>query len=148
MKIFIKPIQFSFKDEFSIEIEGNKTINDLITEIHLKYNEVNNASFLFRGKKLLGEKTLNEQGIKDATKLMMNKLEGETTHKVEKTEVSPVDLLKTKAKTKLIETGFQKEMVESVVNTMPNIENLSLDVILEKATVFLTNLKKESKNFV
>jgi hypothetical protein len=145
MKIFIKPIQFSFKDEFTIEIEGSKTINDLIAEIHLKYNEVNNASFLFRGKKLVGDKTLNEQGIKDATKLMMNKLEGEPTPTVQKSDVSPVELIKTKAKTKLIESGFQKEMVESVVNTMPNIENLSIDVILDKATVFLTNLKKESK---
>lgn len=147
MKIFIKPIQFSFKDEFTIEIDGNKTINDLIGEIHIKYNEVNNASFLFRGKKLVGDKSLIDQGIKDATKLMMNKLEGEPTPKVEKSEISPVDLIKTKAKTKLIEMGFQKEMVESVVNTMPNIENISLDIILEKATVFLTNLKKESKIF-
>lgn len=144
MKIFIKPIQFSFKDEFTIEIDDTSTINHLISLIQSKYKEVNNVSFLFRGKKLISDKNLNEQGVKDASKLMMNKLEGENIPKVEKSEISPIELIKNKAKLKLIESGFQKDMVESVINTMPNIENLSLDIIIEKANTFLINLKRES----
>ena len=144
MKIFIKPIQFSFKDEFTIEIDDTSTINHLISLIQSKYKEVINVSFLFRGKKLISDKNLNEQGVKDASKLMMNKLEGENIPKVEKSEISPIELIKNKAKLKLIESGFQKDMVESVINTMPNIENLSLDIIIEKANTFLINLKRES----
>ena len=143
MKIFIKPIQFSFKDEFSIEIEGSKTINELIGLIKAKYNEVTNASFLYRGKKLVNDKTLNDQGLKDSIKLMMNKIEGEATS-IHKVEESTVEINKSKAKAKLIEAGYAKELVESIINTIPNIQNLSLETIIEKATIFLTNLSKES----
>ena len=44
---------------------------------------------------------------------------------------------KEQAKISLINMGFSHDIVESVVKTIPNVDNLTCDIIIEKSMVFL-----------
>lgn len=148
MKIYIKPIQFTnIKEEIVIEINPEKLVSDLILQI----NSVSSMKqgqeippyldFMFRGKKLLVDKSLGDQGIKEGTKLMMY-LSEVKPEKISKQQ--EVETIKNLAKNKLISMGYKEDIVISVINTIPNIENLSYDSICEKSEVFLKAMTKET----
>lgn len=141
MKIFLKPIQFqNLKDEICVLIDGNKKIVDLTEEVKKQKSDIGgNLDFMFRGKKLVNEKNLEEQGVKEGAKLMMYQA---TESKSSSEEVSAKN--KESAKKSLIEMGFKIDIVESVVKTIPNVDNLSSDSIIEKSLVFLKNMTKET----
>src|SRR5688572_1459081 len=122
MKIYLKPIQFpNLKEEIIINIEDNKKVSELIDEVYKTKPEAGNClEFMFRGKKLLLEKTLAELGVKDGTKMML--YQSQLTSKPKESEL-PTN--KETAKNSLINLGFQSDLVESVIKTMPNIDKLS-----------------------
>ena len=70
----IKPVMIpNMKSEFEVCIDPSKTPVDLVLLINELYEIEGNFSFLFRGKKLFQDKTLQEQGInKPGIKLLMN----------------------------------------------------------------------------
>jgi hypothetical protein len=135
MKIYLKPIQFpNVKDEIEIEIGGSQMISDLMAMAYQKNPEVGNSlDFMFRGKKLTHDKSLSDLGIKDGTKLMMYK----STVVVEKIDN------KIEAKNKLIELGYNQDMVESIIRTLHDVDRLSMDDIIEKTIVMLKSMEKE-----
>ena len=71
----IKPIMIpDLKSEIEISINPLITPVELVFQINEMYGTQGNFSFLFKGKKLVTNKTLEEQGItKDNIKLLMNK---------------------------------------------------------------------------
>ena len=71
----IKPIMIpDLKSEVEISVNPSITPVELVLEINEMYGTQGNFLFLFKGKKLLINKTLKEQGIdKDNIKLLMNK---------------------------------------------------------------------------
>ena len=71
----IKPIMIpDLKSEVEISVNPLITPVELVFQINEMYGTQGNFSFLFRGKKLIVNKTLKEQGIKeDNIKLLMNK---------------------------------------------------------------------------
>ena len=71
----IKPIMIpDLKSEIEISVNPSITPVELVLEINEMYGTQGNYAFLFKGKKLLVDKTLKEQGIdKDNIKLLMNK---------------------------------------------------------------------------
>ena len=71
----IKPIMIpDLKSEVEISVNPSITPVELVLEINEMYGTQGNFTFLFKGKKLLVNKTLKEQGIdKDNIKLLMNK---------------------------------------------------------------------------
>jgi hypothetical protein len=71
----IKPIMVpDLKSELEISVNPSITPIELVLEINEMYGTQGNFLFLFKGKKLLVNKTLKEQGIdKDNIKLLMNK---------------------------------------------------------------------------
>ena len=71
----IKPIMIpEIKSEIEISINPLITPVELVIQINEMYGTQGNFSFLFKGKKLIINKTLKEQGInKDNIKLLMNK---------------------------------------------------------------------------
>ena len=73
--LLIKPIMIpDFKSEVEICINPLITPVELVFQINEMYGTQGNFSFLFKGKKLILNKTLKEQGIdKDNIKLLMNK---------------------------------------------------------------------------
>ena len=73
--LIIKPIMIpNLKSEIEISINPLITPVELVFQINEMYGTEGNFSFLFKGKKLSTNKTLNEQGItKDNIKLLMNK---------------------------------------------------------------------------
>ena len=88
VKILIKPIQFQeIKEEIEIEIDKGKNLKDLISEINTKKPEIGKSIlFMFRGKKLLIDKSLEEQGIKEGSKLMMQKSNEIVSEPIEKSK--------------------------------------------------------------
>ena len=71
MKIYLKPIQFAnLKDEITLTIESNRKVLDMFEEVNKIIPSFGNLEFMFRGKKLSLDKTLDEQGIKEGTKLV------------------------------------------------------------------------------
>jgi hypothetical protein len=143
MKIFIKPIQFTnLKEEIVIEINPEKLVSDLILKLIESKPEVpQNLDFMFRGKKLLTDKPLSDQGIKEGTKLMMylSEVKPEKINKQQEVESN-----KNSAKNKLISMGYKEDIINSVIKTIPNIENLSSESICEKSLVFLKAMTKET----
>jgi alpha-tubulin suppressor-like RCC1 family protein len=137
MKLFLKPIQFSdFKDEIEIVIDDCGFVADLITGICLKKPEIGKSlHFMFRGKKLDTTKSLQEQGLKDGTKLMMYRSTEATPEKKDH---------KIEAKTKLIQMGYNNEMVDSIIRTLPEVNSLSVEDIVDKTITFLKNMQKET----
>ena len=74
--LIIKPIMFEeIKKEITIKINPDLTPIDLIFEINKKEGNLgSNLNFLFRGKKLLFDKSLKSQNItKDNLKILMNR---------------------------------------------------------------------------
>ena len=73
--LLIKPIMIpDLKSEVEISINPLITPVELVFQINEMYGTQGNFSFLFKGKKLITNKTLKEQGInKDNIKLLMNK---------------------------------------------------------------------------
>ena len=71
----IKPIMIpDLKSEIEISINPLITPVELVFQINEMYGTQGNFSFLFKGKKLVTNKTLEEQGVsKDNIKLLMNK---------------------------------------------------------------------------
>ena len=71
----IKPIMIpDLKSEVEISVNPLITPVELVFQINEMYGTQGNFSFLFRGKKLILNKTLKEQGInEDNIKLLMNK---------------------------------------------------------------------------
>ena len=108
MKKILKPIQFvDLKDEIEINIIGNKTVQEFIEEVEKFCPRIGkDIHFMFRGKKLINEKTLEDQGIKEGTKLMMYK-------SVTKNETKEVISHRNKeeAKLALIKMGFKNDMI-------------------------------------
>ena len=143
MKIFLKPIKFTnLKEEIIITIQPDKRTTDLISEIIKLYPDIGSSlDFMFRGKKLVNEKTLEEQGVKDGAKLMLYGSENKTQI-LTKDQVSLLN--KENAQTILINLGFKPDMVESVIKTIPNVESLNSDLIVEKSLIFLKSLTKET----
>src|SRR4051812_7520343 len=107
MNVSIKPIQFSdLKEEIQIKIDGTNSVNDMITEVNKINSKIGNCvQFMFRGKKLLPEKSLNDQGIKEGTKLMMYKSTESSTQN------EPKISNKTIAIQKLKEKGYKEDMI-------------------------------------
>ena len=73
--LIIKPIMIpDLKSEVEICINPLITPVELVFQINEMYGTQGNFSFLYKGKKLITNKTLKEQGIdKDNFKLLMNK---------------------------------------------------------------------------
>lgn len=144
MKIILKPIQFpNLKDEIIISIEGSNKVSDIVNEIvKVKPEAGKFLDFMFRGKKLNYEKTIQEQGVKEGTKLMM--YQSDSDKQPTQSKEKEANINKDKAKEELIKMGFNVDMVESVVKTIPNVDNLSSEVIIEKSIKFLKSFQKET----
>jgi hypothetical protein len=114
----------------------------MVYELKKIIPSVENFDFMFRGKKLVHDKSLGEQGVKENTKLMMYPAKLSKVNSLSQEQESYNN--KEIAKSSLIKMGFNKDMVDSVVKTIPNIDNLSLDIIIEKSLIFLKSLTKET----
>jgi alpha-tubulin suppressor-like RCC1 family protein len=135
MKIYLKPIQFTdLKDEIELNTDDSKLVMDLVAQAYEIKPEVgSNLHFMFRGKKLINDKSLAEQGVKEGTKLMMYK---STT--VEKKDN------KAEAKTKLISQGYNKDMVDSIIYTLLDVDKLSIEDIIDRSISLLKSMEKET----
>lgn len=139
MKVFIKPIQFTdIKEELEVSIDPRNLVGDLVNEIKNMIGDEYNIHFLFRGKKLINEKGLVEQGIKENTKLLMYK----SDISVEKSK--EVINHKEIAKNKLLEMGYKLESIEPIIRTLINLDQLNHETIVEKSLFFLKNMNKET----
>ena len=152
----IKPVMIpNIKSEFEVCIDPSKTPLDLVLLINEIYEVNGNFSFLFRGKKLLQEKSLKEQGINSTgIKLLMNKSKepliqnNPKENKIESqilNSISTNDNNKDKNKNNNI-----KENIESItekLNTLP-INLTPTYQKLEKVRIQMTEKYKKNVNAV
>ena len=169
--LIIKPIMFEeIKKEITIKINPDLTPIDLIFEINKKEGNLgSNLNFLFRGKKLLFDKSLKSQNItKDNLKLLMNRtkepqffISDETNNIKTSNEQlnNPINIIENnsiptqeieieKAKKFLLEKYKDKpnqiSIINSLIKTMPHIENMSSNEIIEKIEQFLSTITQKT----
>jgi hypothetical protein len=145
MKVILKPVQFpDLKLEITVELPHNAKVSDLSIEVYKQFSDIKkNLDFMHRGKKLISDKSLEEQGVKDMTKLMMYQAEG---NKVSQNKEDQSLQNKNNAKERLLSMGHKSDVIDSVIKTIPNVELLSSEIIVEKSLIFLNSLKKETVN--
>ena len=170
--LIIKPIMFEeIKHEITIKINPDLTPIDLIEKINIKEGNLGtNMSFLFRGKKLSFEKTLKEQNItKDNLKLLMNRtkepqfIQSAKNNEINNTNnninnnnlmndnsnlIPPHQIEINEAKNYLLEKYKnnldQMSLINSLLKTMPHIENMSSNEIIEKIEQFISTVTQKT----
>ena len=170
----IKPISIpNLKSEVEISINPNITPIELVFQINDMYNTEGNFSFLFKGKKLIPNKTLKEQGVeKDNIKLLMNKSKeplilsndkesNNTSEKVndsiEKKEVidninltpeyKKIENVRNKMNLKYASNDKALELIQSLLKTMPHKEDMSEEEITTRIEQFIACLPKTLENY-
>ena len=151
----IKPIMIpDLKSEIEISINPLITPVELVFQINEMYGTQGNFSFLFKGKKLVTNKTLEEQGIsKDNIKLLMNKSKEPLIPKTQTNKIISSEINKTNDSPQnknIINESNEKVDINTNSNLTPvyqKIENVRKSMINKykdnnKAIEIIENLLK------
>ena len=175
--LIIKPIMIpDLKSEVEISINPLITPVELVFQINEMYGTQGNFSFLFKGKKLSTNKTLQEQGVnKDNIKLLMNKskeplIKNEQTNEINnqnKTEINTINEKinietninfipshqKIENVKKLMVDKYKDnkkaiDIIENLLKTMPHKEEMSEEQLIIRVEQFVSAfLPKTMENY-
>ena len=159
------------KNEITIKINPELTPIDLIFEINKKEGDLGtNLNFLFRGKKLSFDKSLKSQNIsKDNLKILMNRTKepqffisnqtdnittsnneniNNSINIIQNNQITKQEMEIETAKKFLLEkykeNSNQISLINSLIKTMPHIENMSSNEIIEKIEQFISTVTQKT----
>ena len=161
--LIIKPISIpDLKSEVEISINPSITVIELVFQINEMYGTQGNFSFLFKGKKLLTNKSLKSQGVdKDNIKLLMSKSK-EPLIPIEKKEnkeiisndnnLNPIFKRIENVRNQLVKKYNSNnkaiELIDNLLKTMPHKEEMSEELLTQRIEQFLsTCLPKTIDNY-
>ena len=154
----IKPISIpDLKSEVEISVNSSITPIELVFQINDMYGTEGNFNFLFKGKKLLVNKSLKSQGVdKSNIKLLMSKSKEPLVPNENKNEnnsnMSPneqkIENVRNKMINKYNSNNKAIEFINNLLKTMPHKDEMSEEEIIQRIEQFIsTVLPKELDNY-